>query len=75
MKIQVKVFPKSSREEIVHSGDIIKAYVKSAPDKGKANKALIKLIAGEYSVRKSDVIIVAGKTSRIKTVEVLDCLK
>lgn len=75
MKIQVKVFPKSSREEIIRSGNIIKAYVKAAPDKGKANKALIELIAKEYSIKKSNVSIVSGKTSRIKTVEVVDCLK
>ncbi len=70
MKIQVKVIPKSSREELVASGDIIKAYVKEAPDKGKANKALIELIAKEYGIRKSNVRIIRGETSRDKVVEI-----
>ena len=70
MRISVKVFPKSSREELVEKDGIIKAYVKAAPDKGKANRALVELIAGEYKVKKSDVKIVAGQTSRTKVVEI-----
>ena len=70
MKIEVKVFPKSSREELVKTADIIKAYVKEAPDKGKANKALIALIAKEYKVKKADVFIVKGETSRKKLIEI-----
>ena len=70
MRISVKVFPKSSREELVEKDGIIKAYVKAAPDKGKANRALVELIAEEYKVKKSDVKIVAGETSRTKMVEI-----
>jgi len=71
MKLKVKVFPKSSREELIETGGVIKAYVKAAPEKGKANKALIGLIAKEYGVKKSKVKILIGKTSREKIVEVL----
>jgi len=72
MKLQVKVFPKSSRKELVTSAEGIKAYIKEAPDKGKANKALIELIAEEYGVRKSSVRIVTGLTSRNKIVEITE---
>ena len=71
MKLKVKVFPKSSREEIVEKDGRIKAYVKAAPDKGKANKALIGLLAKEYNVKKSAVRILTGETGREKIVEVL----
>ena len=71
MKLKVKVFPKSSREELIEKGGIIKAYVKAAPEKGKANKALIGLIAKEYGVKKNKVAILTGKTGRQKIVEVL----
>ena len=71
MKIQVKVFPKSSREQIVNKDGIIKAYIKAAPEKGKANKALIGLIAKEYDVSKKDVKIMTGLTGRNKVVEVI----
>jgi uncharacterized protein len=70
MRIQLKVFPKSSREEIVEKDGITKAYVKAAPEKGKANKALIALVAGKYKVRKKDVAIITGQTGKNKTLEV-----
>jgi uncharacterized protein (TIGR00251 family) len=70
MRIEIKVFPKSSREQLVEKDGKLKAYVKSAADKGKANKALIELIAKAYKVKKSDVKIIAGETSRNKVVEV-----
>lgn len=70
MRLQVKVFPKSSREELVEKDGVIKAYVKAAPDKGKANKALVALVAKKYRVKKTDVSIVTGQTSRNKVVEV-----
>ncbi|MEA3489177.1 MAG: DUF167 domain-containing protein [Candidatus Omnitrophota bacterium] len=70
MKINVKVFPKSSREELVEKDGVIKAYIKAAPDKGKANKALVALLARVYKVRKSDVKIITGQASRNKIVEI-----
>ena len=70
MRIQVKVFPKSSREELIKKNGIIKAYVKAAPDKGKANKALVELIAKTFKVKKSNVTIISGQTSKEKIVEV-----
>jgi len=70
MRIEVKAFPKSSREELVKDGNIIKAYVKAPPDKGKANKAIVALIAREYGVKKSAVTIVKGETARVKVLEV-----
>lgn len=70
MKINIKVFPGASREELVEKDGILKAYIKAPPDKGKANKALIALIAREYKVRKADIRIVRGLTARNKTVEI-----
>ncbi len=70
MRISIKVMPKSSREEVVEEDGAIKVYVKAAPDKGKANKAVIDLIAEHYGVRKADVTIVSGETARKKIVEV-----
>ena len=70
IKLQIKVFPKSSVAKIVESGDLIKVYVKSAPDKGRANKDVIGLISKKYSVRKCDVKIIKGQTNRNKVLEV-----
>ena len=70
MKFNIKVFPKSSREELIEKDGVIKAYVKAAPDKGKANKAVVDLIAKKYKVKKKDVVIVLGQTSRNKVIEI-----
>ncbi|MDD3089881.1 MAG: DUF167 domain-containing protein [Candidatus Omnitrophica bacterium] len=70
MRINVKVIPKSSKEEVAADGESLKVYVKAAPDKGKANKAVIELVAGHYGVKRSGVRIVCGETSRNKIVEV-----
>lgn len=45
--------------------------LKAAPRKGKANKALLKALAGFFDVAKSAVSVVRGATSRSKLVAVL----
>ncbi len=72
MKLEIKVFPKASREEIKEKDGLLKVYIKAAPDKGKANKAVIDLISREYKVKKSSVKIVKGFTNRNKVVEIED---
>ncbi len=46
----------------------LKARVRAVPEKGKANKALVRLLAGHFGIAKSAITITAGKTSRLKTV-------
>ncbi len=72
MYVRVKVRPKSKANEIVETMDdgTIKVRVKAAPEKGKANKEVIKLLAKKYNVRKSDVEIVSGKTDQIKLIKI-----
>ncbi|MBF0493593.1 MAG: DUF167 domain-containing protein [Candidatus Omnitrophica bacterium] len=71
MKLTVKVIPRSSRSELVPDKENLKAYLHSAPDKGKANKELVELVACRYNVPKSRVVILSGETSRNKILEVL----
>ena len=70
MKIHLKVIPKSSRSELISKDGLIRAYVRSAPDKGKANRELVELVAKAYGVPKSHVSVVSGETCRNKTLEV-----
>ncbi|MHA1220485.1 MAG: DUF167 domain-containing protein, partial [Candidatus Heimdallarchaeota archaeon] len=42
-------------------------YLKSPPDKGKANKELVKLLAKFFDCSSSVVLLVSGQTSRDKT--------
>ncbi|MBF0252253.1 MAG: DUF167 domain-containing protein [Candidatus Omnitrophica bacterium] len=67
----VKVTPKSSRSELHEEEGALKAYLRSAPDKGKANKELIELISDKFDIPKKNVKIISGLTSKTKIVEVL----
>lgn len=44
--------------------------VAAPPDKGRANAAIVKLLAKRLSIPKSAVMIIAGDTARLKTLEV-----
>ena len=71
MRIQVKVQPKSSREEVVQGPDgKLKAYLKASPVDGKANSALIKILAEYFNVKKAGIRIITGKQSRNKLIEI-----
>lgn len=70
MKINVKVMPHSMREEVVKQGDDYVVRVKAMPQEGKANEAVIELVAKHFKVPKSVVQIVTGLTSRNKIIEI-----
>ena len=70
MKINVKVVPHSSREEITKQGDVYTVRVREAPVDGKANEAVVRLISGHFKVPKSAVKIVIGLTGRNKIIEI-----
>lgn len=71
--LSVRVTPKSSRDEVtgLHAaadGAVSLAVkVTARPDKGKANKAVIEVIAKAAGLPKSDLSIVSGETDRNKT--------
>lgn len=72
-KIKIKVIPKSSQNKIGEElAGVIKVYVTDAPEKGKANKTVIKLLAEWLGVSKSKISITSGLYSQNKTIEVLE---
>lgn len=82
--IPVYVTPGSSTEKLSGERDgALKAYVNASPEKGKANKAVLKLLAKTFGVPKSSVRLVAGEKSRSKSVliqgarrkEIEECLR
>lgn len=70
MKIQVKVKPNSKTEELSREGDSFIAKVREPPRKGRANQAVIRLLAERYGVPQNQVRILSGFRSRNKVVEV-----
>jgi uncharacterized protein (TIGR00251 family) len=67
--VSVKVQPNASKDRIIgeYAGQI-KIAVTVAPEKGKANKAVIKVLSKWLGVKSSDIQIVSGETSREKKV-------
>jgi uncharacterized protein (TIGR00251 family) len=68
--IKVRVRPRSGKREVAvaESGDLI-VSVLSPPEKGKANRELIELLAEHFGLPASGVRIVRGGQSRLKRVE------
>lgn len=65
--IDVRVQPKSSKNAIVGiHGAALKIKLNAPPVEGKANKALIQLVAKLLKCPKSDVEILSGQASRNK---------
>lgn len=69
MEVDARVIPKSSRNEII-GGDVFKIKVTSPPVDGKANKAVIDLLAKQLKVPKKDIQIVSGEKSRNKKIRI-----
>jgi uncharacterized protein (TIGR00251 family) len=56
--------------DIVPETKVYKVSVKESPVDGKANEAIIRLLAEYFGTRTCDVRIVSGHTSKRKIVEV-----
>jgi uncharacterized protein (TIGR00251 family) len=70
MKIQIKVKPNARTEELSQEGDSFIIKVKEPPREGRANQAVIKLLAKHFCVPQSQVRILNGLKSRNKVIEV-----
>ncbi len=69
---RVKVQPRANKNEIVGvQGDALKVRITAPPVEGKANKMLIQLLAKHLAVKRNQVQIISGHTSRIKTIHVI----
>lgn len=70
-RIWVTVKPQSSREEVrkISHGEYSVA-VQAPAREGKANEALIELLADHFSVPKSSIRILRGQTGKRKLVEI-----
>ena len=67
----VRVVPGSSRTALCGIlGGMLKVKLSTAPEKGKANQALVRFLAEKLKVRKNTVAIVAGHTSTVKQLAV-----
>ena len=70
-RLSLKVVPGSSRDEIVGwLGDSLKVKVKAPPEKGRANEAVVALLAERLGTDTSSIAVVSGHSSPAKVLEV-----
>lgn len=71
MRIYVKVFTKSGRNEVVEiSKKQFEIRTTAIPAKGEANEAVVKLLAKHFKTAKSNIKIVGGVTTREKIIDI-----
>jgi len=71
MIIQVKAKTQSKKESIEKiSNNAYQVFLHEIPEKGKANKALIKLLADNFNISPSRVKIISGLKSKNKVINI-----
>ena len=74
--IAVRVTPRGGEDRIdglvtlANGRSVVKLRVRAIAEGGEANRAVTELLAKELGVRKSDVKLLAGATSRLKQIAV-----
>ena len=72
----VRLTPKGFRNSVTglareaNGSAVLKASVTAMPDHGKANTALLRLLAKEWQIPRSSLTIIKGLTKKRKTVEI-----
>ncbi|MBV7395036.1 DUF167 domain-containing protein [Mameliella sediminis] len=69
--LAVRVTPKASRNAVLRDGDDLRVTVITVPEGGKANAAVIKLLAKALGIPKSRLELVRGETSRDKQFRII----
>ncbi|MCV2446119.1 DUF167 domain-containing protein [Paracoccus sp. DMF] len=65
-EIAVRVTPRASRNAVLLDGETIRVLVTVVPEDGKANAAVVKLLAKALGVAKTRLALLRGATSRDK---------
>jgi uncharacterized protein YggU (UPF0235/DUF167 family) len=71
LKIAVRVKTRSRSEEVSREGDGYVVKMKEPPVEGRANRAVLRLLAGHLGVPESRLRMVSGFSSRNKVIEVI----
>jgi len=68
--INVRVIPNAKKNNVSEEEGKLKVHVSAPAVDDKANKAVIKVLAEYFKIKKKDVRIIKGAKSREKVVEV-----
>ena len=69
-RLRIRVSPGARKTELVgRQGEAWKVRVAAAPERGRANDAVLKLLAERLRVSPAELTLVAGRSGRDKVVE------
>ncbi len=73
--LRLKARPNASQTKITEimnseDGQTVKIDVAAVPEKNKANKEIIKFLAKEFKVPKSDIKLISGMTEKVKLIKI-----
>ncbi|MEE2860688.1 MAG: DUF167 domain-containing protein [Pseudomonadota bacterium] len=66
--LTLRVTPRARRNAVQLQGDVLRVHVTAVPEDGRANRAVLKLLAGALSVAPSRLTVIRGDTARDKLV-------
>ena len=70
-RLAVKVVPRAERSEIVGwLGDSLRVRVAAAPEKGRANAAVVELLAETLGLARQQIRVASGHTGTRKLIEI-----
>lgn len=68
--IQVKVTPGASKRDCKVIDGVLNVKIPARPVDGEANSQLIELLSEIFDVKKGDIVLLRGRTSRNKLIKV-----
>jgi uncharacterized protein (TIGR00251 family) len=69
--INIRVQPGASKNAVAgRVGDYFKLRLTAAPERGKANQAVVELLADVLGIPKSNIEVIRGQTARQKAIAV-----
>ncbi|KAF0133792.1 MAG: hypothetical protein FD145_1108 [Candidatus Saganbacteria bacterium] len=70
--MNIRVVPNAKHNKVLEEKDRLKVYLTAPAVDGKANKALIEILAEHFNMRKSKIKIIKGEKNREKVIKFLD---
>ena len=74
--VRLRVTPNANADRIDgeerrdDGSSVLRVHVRAVPDKGKANAAVIALLAKALGIPRSSITLVSGETRRLKTLRI-----
>lgn len=70
--VDVRVYGGAKNNLVKEEKEALKVFVTAPPINGRANQAVIEILAGHFGVKKNQIEIIKGLKSRNKTIRIAE---